>query len=390
MTPESSSAPGTAEIRTGRSIIQIAWGSQTHTGKVRRVNEDSLLVAPPVYVVADGMGGHDGGDVASALAVGTMASLQNRAALDRAAILDTIRSANRMIYQRSGGRSRGMGTTLTGLVVTSIQPGHEMVSLNIGDSRTYRYRNGVLTQLTVDHSHVQELVDAGLLDPADAADHAERNVVTRALGIEVEVEVDLQPVATNVGDRFLVCSDGVTGELANDQIVAALGDPNPVSAASALLALVLQGRAADNASMIVLDVLGIEDDPDTERTNPRGDVLAKGGELVDTPTDPRRARTEPSLRRTKSRNDELQFASMDLVRPGMIVDVPHAPNPDSALSTDSDSAAQDTPPVIDGIPTLDAETPATMVYFDATNTPLAPIEMVADPDPLDTKEEVDE
>lgn len=359
-------------MRTGRSIVRIAWGCKTHTGKVRHLNEDSLLVTPPIFVVADGMGGHDGGEVASALAVGTMASLQGRSGLDRASILDTVRSANRVIHEHSGGGSRGMGTTLTGLVVTSLQPGHELASLNVGDSRTYRYRDGVLTQITVDHSHVQELIDAGLLDPADAAHHAERNVVTRALGIDDEVEVDLQPVATSVGDRFLVCSDGVSGELRDEQIVDALNTPDPASAASALLAVVLRGRAADNASMIVLDVLEIRDDPAADRTNPRHTVPERRRDFADAPTDPRRVSSKTGAAMPVKRSDALEQAQADPIQSRMIVGIPHVDGRGVASDADPDSAVPKAEIMIDEIPALSSETPAAIAYFDSVDVPVPP------------------
>jgi serine/threonine protein phosphatase PrpC len=250
---------GKAEIDIGRHVVALEWGSCTNVGNIRTVNEDSLLASDPVFVVADGMGGHDGGDVASSIAVTTLASLCDRGAVDSATIVDTIGTANALIHQKSLGTARGMGTTLTGLIAAQTLGGASLMVVNVGDSRTYRQRNGHLSQVTVDHSQVQELIDAGLLDKEHAATHPERNVVTRALGVDPHVDVDIVPLLVEPGDRFLVCSDGLSGELAEPVIEAELAHDGPSAVAARLVDLVLQGPARDNVSVIVVDVVSVHD-----------------------------------------------------------------------------------------------------------------------------------
>lgn len=268
-------------IDVGISIILVSWGSSTHTGNVRTLNEDAALVAPPVFVVADGMGGHDSGEIASALAIGSMTALRSARIIDRAAIVDTVAQANRVIHHQSGGGERSMGTTITGVVVAGSRDGAAVSVLNVGDSRTYRLRGGELEQLTTDHSHVQELIDAGLLDPAGAATHPQRNVVTRALGIEPSVEVDVALVPVLVGDRFLICSDGLCGQLDSTTMAACLAITGPQAAADALVRTTLAGEARDNVTVIVLDIDGIELVEDVDRTDRRSTSMASGDDHPD-------------------------------------------------------------------------------------------------------------
>ena len=268
-------------IDVGISIILVSWGSSTHTGNVRTLNEDAALVAPPVFVVADGMGGHDSGEVASALAIGSMKALRSARIIDRAAIIETVAQANRVIHHQSGGGERSMGTTITGVVVAGSRDGAAVSVLNVGDSRTYRLRWGELEQMTTDHSHVQELIDAGLLDPAGAATHPQRNVVTRALGIEPSVEVDVALVPVLVGDRFLICSDGLCGQLDSTTMAACLAISGPQAAADALVRTTLAGEARDNVTVIVLDIDGIELVEDVDRTDRRSTSMASGDDHAD-------------------------------------------------------------------------------------------------------------
>lgn len=261
-------------IDVGISVILVSWGSSTHTGNVRTLNEDAALVAPPVFVVADGMGGHDSGEIASALAIGSMKALRSARIIDRTAIVDTVAQANRVIHDQSGGGERSMGTTITGVVVAGSREGAAVSVLNVGDSRTYRLRGGELEQLTTDHSHVQELIDAGLLDLTGAATHPQRNVVTRALGIEPSVEVDVALVPVLVGDRFLICSDGLCGQLDSTTMAACLAISGPQAAADALVRTTLAGEARDNVTVIVLDIDGIELVEDVDRTDRRSTSMA--------------------------------------------------------------------------------------------------------------------
>ena len=285
-----------ATVESGASAISVSWGSSTHAGNVRALNEDSLLAAAPVFVVADGMGGHEGGDVASALAVGVMSALVTMTGdIDRRTIVDTVTHANDVIHLQSGGGERSMGTTITGLVMAGSRRGGDISILNVGDSRTYRLRQGVLEQITVDHSHVQELVDAGLLDPAMAAHHPQRNVVTRALGIDPDVEVDVIITAVGVGDRFLVCSDGLSGELDEQSIGHCLSLEDAQLAADALVNLTLEHEARDNVTVIVVDIEAIELTPDADRTDPRGAItLVSAGRHHDQDVTDRRTTPDPA------------------------------------------------------------------------------------------------
>jgi PPM family protein phosphatase len=258
-----------AKFHVGGAILDLVWSSQTHVGNLRKLNEDSLLASAPVFVVADGMGGHQGGEVASALAVGALASLSDRHDVMRSEVEATVQTANRLINQRSTGGERGMGTTITGLVATRTAFPPTMTILNVGDSRTYRLRDRALTQLTTDHSHVQELVARGLLAPEDAAHHPERNVVTRALGVDADVDVDTIEIDVIAGDRFLVCSDGLTGELSLETMQRVLLESTADVAAARLVGKTLAGPARDNVSVIVVDIVGVEPSDSEEVTAPR-------------------------------------------------------------------------------------------------------------------------
>jgi serine/threonine protein phosphatase PrpC len=308
-------------IDIGTSTILVSWGSSTHTGNVRTLNEDAALVAPPVFVVADGMGGHDGGEIASALAIESMKSLRSAATIDRTAIVDTVAQANHVIHQQSGGGERSMGTTITGVVVAGSPNAAAVSVLNVGDSRTYRLRGGQLEQMTTDHSHVQELIDAGLLDPAGAAAHPQRNVVTRALGIEPSVEVDVVLVPVLVGDRFLICSDGLCGQLDSLTMAACLAISGPQTAADALVRTTLGGEARDNVTVIVLDIDGIAFAEDVDRTDRRGTSMASGDDRADI-TD--RRFSDDTVETSRS-------PAIAAAMPGMIFEVPTSREPDTEV-----------------------------------------------------------
>jgi serine/threonine protein phosphatase PrpC len=225
----------------------------SHVGKVREVNEDSLLARPDIglWAVADGMGGHGGGDAASGAVI---------------AALDTIRSADtaaellaqfehRIIRAnaevRALARSRDLGIIGTTLAAVLIRPPH-YACLWCGDSRAYLWRNGAMRQISHDHSEVQDLIDRGILDVGEAKTWPRRNVVTRAIGVAVEAELDLGEGRVAAGDRFLLCSDGLTNHVADAEIAAALGVEAPMKACEDLLALTLLRGANDNVSLIVV------------------------------------------------------------------------------------------------------------------------------------------
>ena len=207
-------------MSTGHDLV-LRSSAVTHPGKVRSNNEDAFCAQDGVYVVADGMGGHQAGEVASALAVETLVA--GRASLVDAGDLTTlVGEANAAILARAEQEPdhRGMGTTLTGVVVVGEidRPLDRVAVINVGDSRTYRWRNGVLERITTDHSYVQDLVASGMLSEAEARHHPRRNIVTRALGVEAVVVPDVIELDLLPGDRFIVCSDGLVDEVPDHDI----------------------------------------------------------------------------------------------------------------------------------------------------------------------------
>ncbi len=241
-------------------MLTLRWGSATDVGRVRTLNEDSLLAVPTLFVVADGMGGHAAGEVASELTVTEFARLAEQAPLRTQDLADTVWRANEHILKAASehGDQRGMGTTVTGVGVVAGERGEQLAIFNVGDSRVYRFADGQLNQLTVDHSAVQELVDAGQLSPQAARSHPRRNVVTRSLGSNPGPAPDVWVLPPLAGDRFLVCSDGLTGELQDTEIAAVLAaHPDPQDAAHELVRLANAAGGRDNVTTVVLDVLEV-------------------------------------------------------------------------------------------------------------------------------------
>ncbi len=244
--------------------MRLAVGARTDIGRNRRRNEDSMLVREPLFAVADGMGGHRGGNVASQMSVQTLerASLGHRADGEEAgaaAVLEAIQEANRAVLERGNAESdlQGMGTTMTALLVEG-ERGH---ILHVGDSRAYRMRDGALQQLTEDHTLVQEWVRQGRLTKEAAERHPQRSMVTRALGVEEDLNVDDVIVDLEPGDRFVICSDGLSGMLDDDTIAEALSDsPAPQEAADRLVDMANEAGGDDNITVIVVEVLADERD----------------------------------------------------------------------------------------------------------------------------------
>lgn len=211
-----------------------------------------MLTGPHWYAVADGMGGHRAGDVASTITVDVLAG-HATATTTVEAVRRAIADANATVRSAATGPRAGMGTTVVG--AAPLADGSVAV-FHVGDSRCYRLHDGVLTLVTTDHTHVQELVDGGLLDADEAPGHPLRNVVTRAIGVNPEVAADVVVLAPPVG-RLLLCSDGLSGELTPRIIGRVLaGVADPARAAHRLVELVLDGPARDNATAVVLDVGG--------------------------------------------------------------------------------------------------------------------------------------
>jgi serine/threonine protein phosphatase PrpC len=239
-------------------VTELRAGSATHEGQVRSLNEDSKLVveAATLFGVADGMGGHRGGEVASAMAVELVAEHAAEADLDR--LVEAVRIANRAIFEKAGSDRdlHGMGTTLCAVQLVTGDEGDEVAWVNVGDSRVYLFRDDRLIQLSNDHSLVEDLVRDGQLTPEEAAVHPQRNIITRALGIDVDVNVDSGTVLPFTGDRFLVCSDGLFNEVSEDQISAVLRRlADPTEAADELVRLANEGGGRDNITVVLVDVV---------------------------------------------------------------------------------------------------------------------------------------
>lgn len=258
-------------MSTAAPII-VAWGAATSVGARRDHNEDAYLASPPLFLVADGMGGYEAGEVASAAAIGAFGALVGGRCVDIAALRDAYRAAGDNVMAVGSGGRQSAGTTLTGVAVAHNDGVGYWLVLNVGDSRTYRLAGGALEQISVDHSLVQELIDAGELTPDQAAHHANRNVVTRALGAGIVSDADFWMLPAARGDRMLVCSDGLTGEVEDAEIAAVLGSvSDPDEAARELVRLAVEHGGRDNVTVIVVDALAVargDDDADGD-TVPR-------------------------------------------------------------------------------------------------------------------------
>ena len=259
-------------------MVTISHGVATDTGNLRPQNEDSYLVTDRLIAVADGMGGHNAGEVASAMAVALLQERTSDAVTTVDSFVDIITGINASIYDEatSASAQRGMGTTLAAvLMVTDDAVPHAIVA-NVGDSRTYLFREGELRQLSVDHSYVQELVTEGVLTPEEARSHPRRNIVTRALGIDPNVLVDAWTVPLMAGDRFMLCSDGLVDEVAPGDIVSILGSvTDPSEAARRLVASAKSRAGRDNITVAVFDVGSAEPGSVTVEPPPRRRVLTK-------------------------------------------------------------------------------------------------------------------
>ncbi|GLJ63047.1 MULTISPECIES: PP2C family protein-serine/threonine phosphatase [Microbacterium] len=238
--------------------ITVAVGAATDTGRRRAINEDALLASAPVFLVADGMGGHDAGEVASRMAVAAFADLVGRDHLTVDEVREAVEAARRRIDAFSSSRETGAGTTLSGVVIVDVRGAGYWLALNIGDSRTYRLAGDRLEQISVDHSLVQELVDSGRLAEADAERDPRRNVITRALGAGSSERVDFWMLPASRGDRLLICSDGLPREVGRDQIAAILSaEDDPQTAASRLVEAAVARGGRDNVSVIVVDAVHV-------------------------------------------------------------------------------------------------------------------------------------
>ncbi|MBM9458282.1 serine/threonine-protein phosphatase [Nocardioides sp. zg-536] len=258
---------------SGVRQVELHHGAATDIGRVRTANEDAYLSAPPVFVVADGMGGHDAGDVASRIVVEEFSRLcvtEYDAKVGAATVAATLREVQERIgrfdaEQRANGASSSFsaGTTAVVALLVDSDDGPRWLLASVGDSRIYRFTDGVLEQVSVDHSVVQEMLDAGEISEAAAAVHPSRNVITRALGgsslpggVSGEADYFLLPLAA--AERLLLCSDGVSGMLSDEQIRALLArHEDPRDAAEQVVAAAVEAGGRDNATAVVVDVVGL-------------------------------------------------------------------------------------------------------------------------------------
>ena len=237
--------------------MRFDCASRTHVGLKRKINEDSIFADPDrgLLVVADGMGGHDAGEVASAMVTEAIRSLSTAAGLDGIAdrAVETLRQVNGQLIElaRSGGERRTIGTTVVGLAIAE----GAFCCFWVGDSRAYRLRDGKIERLSHDHSLVQSLIDAGMLKPEDAEAHENANLITRAVGVAENCEVDVVDGDARSGDLFLLASDGLTRLVPDHELEAELGNGSPAATADRLIETALSRGAPDNVSLIIAKIL---------------------------------------------------------------------------------------------------------------------------------------
>ncbi|MGH2546502.1 MAG: Stp1/IreP family PP2C-type Ser/Thr phosphatase, partial [Actinomycetota bacterium] len=235
-------------------------GARTDVGRVREGNEDSYMVREPLFAVADGMGGHQGGEVASKLALDTL-----REATDGTALAQAVQDANRAVFEQAGRDPAlaGMGTTLTAFLAE----GDTLRLAHVGDSRAYLLRDGDLQRITTDHTVVEGLVEKGELTAQEATIHPQRSILTRAIGVDGEVVVDQASIQPRPGDRLLLCSDGLTGMVDEATIQRILEEyADPQAAAEALVDAANEAGGQDNITAVVVDVADAEPDPHAQAT----------------------------------------------------------------------------------------------------------------------------
>jgi protein phosphatase len=231
--------------------MKVRVGARTDIGRARERNEDSYLVRDPMFAVADGMGGHLGGEVASSMALEALETLDRSDGLMQA-LVEEIQKANRRVLEKGQGDPalRGMGTTLTVLVAE----GDKAHVAHVGDSRAYLLRDGLLKQLTEDHTLVQRMVAEGRISPEEAGRHPQRSILTRAIGVDEEVPVEQITLDVHGGDRLLLCTDGLTGMIGEERIQDVLEtESDPQAASDLLVEEANRAGGEDNITVVVVD-----------------------------------------------------------------------------------------------------------------------------------------
>jgi PPM family protein phosphatase len=293
---------------------ETTW--KTDTGRQRRDNEDNAFARAPVFVVADGMGGAQAGEVASRIAVEVFQQALPESGSPEERLASGVRAANRKIYDlsRVEHERAGMGTTLTAAYLDDAQ----LAIAHVGDSRAYLFRDGSLTRLTQDHSLVEELVRRGKLTEAQAAEHPQRSIITRALGPEPEVEVDTWSYPVRAGDVLLLCSDGLTSMIGEDVVLEVLNSASTLNeAAERLIGEANDAGGRDNITVVLFrleevgedsgleepTVVGLEPAPSSPA--PAGSTVAPSATLTAPSTAPARARTRVPLARRQGRPEPV-------------------------------------------------------------------------------------
>lgn len=269
------------------SQVELHHGAATDVGLLREVNEDAYLVAPPVFVVADGMGGHEHGDVASRIVVEEFTRLAEEGyepTRGPEAVTAILEASQRRIsdYAATGGPRprRTPGTTVVAALLVEEAGAPAWLLANLGDSRIYALHDGVLRQVSTDHSVIQELLDSGEITEAEVAQHPERHVITRALGGPRFEPADFFLVPLGEAERLLLCSDGITGLVDDSHIEAVLtSSPDPRDAADRLVAAALEAGGDDNATALVVDVVGLVPDQAYDSEQQRASLEQKLGAL---------------------------------------------------------------------------------------------------------------
>ncbi len=267
--------------------VELHHGAASDVGLLRENNEDAYLVAPPVFVVADGMGGHENGDVASRIVVEEFARLVDEGyepTRGTEVVTATLEASQRRIaeYAATGGPEprRTPGTTVVAALLVEDHGAPAWLLANLGDSRIYAVHHGELHQVSVDHSVVQELVDSGEITAAEAHEHPERHVITRALGGPRLEPADFFVLPVTEVERLLLCSDGVSGLVDDARIAAILtGTSDPRDAADRLVAAALDAGGDDNATAVVVDVVGLVPDQAYDSERQRASLEQKLGAL---------------------------------------------------------------------------------------------------------------
>ncbi|WP_029151019.1 PP2C family protein-serine/threonine phosphatase [Microbacterium indicum] len=237
------------------SALTLRWAGQTDVGRKRENNQDRFLTAYPLFVVADGMGGHIGGEVASESVVNRLDEMVRQGPVTPEGIDQALEHAVSDIVAHPETTDEGTGTTMTGIYLDVDAQETSIVSMNIGDSRVYLQRGDQLMQVTTDHSLVQELVAAGRLSEEEAETHPYSNVITRAVGPTEHVTPDYVRIDLQQGDRYVICSDGLTKELTDYGILHFLHEhEDPADAVEAMMAAALDNGGRDNVSIVVVDV----------------------------------------------------------------------------------------------------------------------------------------